>query len=305
MQSITSHPTVSVYIPSKNRSQLLKQAIESVCTQTYEHIEIIVVDDASTDDTMEMLHRINSHGRPIIVHSSEVSIGAAAARNIAIGLATGELITGIDDDDIWLNNRIEQMIKLIKPGVGFVCASDIFEPGSGHRYLWRRPPHIDVDQLLRRNVVGNQVLARRKDILACGGFDETLPASQDYDLWIRLAMIAGRGVGIAHPLQIINIMPGRDRITTSPKRLRGILRVYRKHCHLMTRDQRKSHIFNAIRTLNRPLTVRKAVILWSRNDAFRIIAHLARNRIQYIDAIVEYFAYLRDRKIIAQALENH
>ena len=89
---------VTIYIPTKNRLKLLNRAIESVKKQTYKDIEIIVVDDGSTDGTTEYLaQEINSGTLKAIFNKK--SLGACAARNKAIEMATGDFITGLDDDD--------------------------------------------------------------------------------------------------------------------------------------------------------------------------------------------------------------
>src|SRR5690606_1369575 len=143
---------------------------------------------------------------------------------------------------------------------------------DGTRYLARRPSRITHEMLLRRNVVGNQVLARTADILECGGFDESLSASQDYDLWIRLSARVSPGVGLPTPLQIVHAQSSRNRVSNSPQRRRSIWSVYRKHASRMTREQKKSHIFNLIRTTNRKLSIRTAFVLWSSEDSLRILA---------------------------------
>ena len=101
---------VSVYIPTKNRLPLLQRAIQSVKSQTYKHIEIIVVDDGSSDGTSNYLERLQQAGEVNAIFQ-EKSVGSCAARNKAIMAAAGEFITGLDDDDFYLlPNRIEKFI---------------------------------------------------------------------------------------------------------------------------------------------------------------------------------------------------
>lgn len=296
-----SLPHVSIYVPTRNRRALLSRALDSILAQTYRYFEIIVVDDGSTDDTSSFLGTLadNEHIR---VFRFESPRGAQAARNHALAKARFDLVTGLDDDDEWLPDRLWQMMAALRPGVGFVAASDIVERSNGTRYLARRPARITHDMLLCRNVVGNQVLARKADILACGGFDESLPASQDYDLWIRLSTQTRDGVGLAAPLQILHAQIDRMRISTSRRRKHGIWRVYRKYRAGMTRAQRKSHLFNLIRVTNRGMTWRTARALWSRSDAARILAHLLRQRHLLTDGWVERVASIRDRRSIETAI---
>jgi hypothetical protein len=194
------------------------------------------------------------------------------------------------------------MVAALRDGVGFVAASDIMELDGGMRFIARRPPRIDADRLLRRNVVGNQVLARRDDVIGCGAFDESLTASQDYDLWIRLVLRTGAGTGLPQPLQIVHARARRDRITTSLRRRHGVWRVYRKYVHLMSREQRKSHLFNLIRTTERGLSLRKLATLWSRDDAMRLIAHFLRTHRLLPNGLAESVVGAIDRARVGAAL---
>lgn len=292
---------VSVYIPTRDRRVLLERALRSVFAQTYPHFEVLVVDDGSQDGTRDLLASLTREDRLRVFHF-ETPLGAQAARNFALAQSRYPLVTGLDDDDEWLPGRLRQMVDALQPGVGFVAASDILERDDGTRHLARRPARITHDMLLRRNVVGNQVLARKADVLACGAFDESLTASQDYDLWIRLSAHAGDGVGLSAPLQIIHAQASRERVTTSRRRRHGVWRVWRKYKASMSESQRKSHLFNLLRTTNRPITLHTARALWSREDGARIVAHWLRGHRVLSDAWVERIAQLRDRAEIDQAL---
>lgn len=294
-------PFVSIYIPTHERRVLLERALRSVFAQTYPHFEIVVVDDGSRDGTWETLKAFEREGRLRAFHF-DTPRGAQAARNHALAQASHALVTGLDDDDEWLPDRLRQMVEAFRDDVGFVAASDIIERNDGTRHIARRPPRITHDMLLRRNVVGNQVLARKADMLACGGFDETLPASQDYDLWIRLSARAGDGVGLAAPLQVVHAQASRARVTTSRRRRRGVWLVWRKYKARMTPAQRRSHMFNLLRTTGRVITLRTARILWSREDGPRILAHWLRGHGLLSDAWLERQAQRRDRAEIDRAL---
>ena len=262
---------------------------------------MIVVDDGSRDGTREWLQAFASDPRVRAFHF-DTPRGAQAARNFALAQARFDLVTGLDDDDTWLPDRLRQLVEALHPGVGFVAAADVIERDDGTRHLARRPARVARDMLLRRNVVGNQVLARKADVLACGGFDEALTASQDYDLWIRLSAQAGDGVGLSAPLQVVHAQAARARVSTSSRRRKGVLRVWRKHRGVMTPAQRKSHLFNLLRTTGRPITLRTARALWSREDGPRIVAHWLRGRRLLSDAWLERLAHLRDRAEIDAAL---
>jgi hypothetical protein len=194
------------------------------------------------------------------------------------------------------------LVENLRDGTAFVAATDIIQLDDGTRHLARRPLHITADALLCRNVVGNQALARHHDVIACGAFDESMTVSQDYDLWIRLVLHAGAGIGLREPLQIIHAQGGRDRITTSERRRSGLWKLYRKHVSHMSRPQRRSHLFNLIRMTGRPMSLRKALTLWSRQDQMRIIAHYLRQRGLIDNHLAERIASRRDRREILMAL---
>lgn len=292
---------VSIYVPTHERRALLERALGSVLAQTWPHFEVIVVDDGSRDGTREWLQAFAADPRVRAFHF-DAPRGAQAARNFALAQARYDLVTGLDDDDTWLPDRLRQLVEALRPGVGFVAASDIVERDDGTRHLARRPARITHDALLRRNVVGNQVLARKADVLACGAFDEALTASQDYDLWIRLSARAGDGIGLATPLQVVHAQASRARVSTSRRRRQGVWRVWRKYRGQMTPAQRKSHLFNLLRTTDRRITLRTARALWSREDGPRILAHWLRGHGLLSDAWLERLAHLRDRAEIDRSL---
>ena len=102
---------VTVYITTFNRVNLLKRSLDSVFKQTYKNIEIIIVDDCSTDGTQEFIKEISQQDKRIKFFLKEKNGGACESRNIAIQNARGEYITGLDDDDYFLSNRIENFVN--------------------------------------------------------------------------------------------------------------------------------------------------------------------------------------------------
>lgn len=116
-----SPPLVSIYMPTHNRLHLLKRAVASVLAQTYQYYELLIVDDGSIDGTWDYLQELSSHEPKVRIFRSAVASGACAARNVAINEAQGELITGLDDDDEFLVDRLETLVKAYTPDCAFVC----------------------------------------------------------------------------------------------------------------------------------------------------------------------------------------
>jgi glycosyltransferase involved in cell wall biosynthesis len=218
---------VTVYIPTKNRSRLLARAVQSVLDQTYPHLEIIIVDDASDDDTEQVVKKLiatNDTSKRIVYSRLDMHSGACAARNAAIGEAKGELITGLDDDDYFLPNRIHELVNAFDPQkhsfifCGYIQQS-ILPDGKVARSTVPLASIARFPDLLQRNIVGNQVLTLTERIRVVGGFDEVLPAWQDYDLWIRLVRTFGEGRGTEGATYIRTVGGSIHSISTDLKKI--------------------------------------------------------------------------------------
>ena len=236
--TVENPPLVSIIIPTHNRKERLERALNSVLDQTWRPIEIVVVDDASDDDTPEYLSSLQDEYDSICVLRNETSRGAAVSRNIAISHAHGEYITGLDDDDYWRPTRIERLMEEFEEGFSAVCSYDRMVMDE-REAVWKKPTMITLDDLLYYNRVGNQVLTRKEYIEKVGGYDEELPSAQDYDLWIRLVLEFGPVRTVTQPLQVVNMEEDRERITTSDKKIKGYEQCFKKHEKWMSRKHKK------------------------------------------------------------------
>jgi glycosyltransferase involved in cell wall biosynthesis len=214
----------------------------SALSQTVEDIEVVVVDDGSEDSTKQVLEAIARRDSRVQFIRNNVSSGACSARNEAIAAARAEHVTGLDDDDFFLPDRVEALLSTYKPGLTLVGGQDLFIRPRG-LVASHRPPEISIDQILMRNYFGNQGLFRKEDFLAVGGFDESLQSSQDYDLWIRLLMRGKCRMHTGLPTQVVYDIPKADRITTRSRAdSASRLHLLAKYSHLMTSRQRAAHI---------------------------------------------------------------
>lgn len=230
-----SEPLVTVYLPTRNRRISLERAIESVFNQTWKSIELIVIDDASEDETVGLLSKLQ-HKKPFKVIRNEIPQGAASSRNTAIFQACGEFITGLDDDDLWVPRRIEWMIREFQDGYSGVSSDDLMDDGK-RKLRWKKQRIISHHDLLYYNCAGNQLLTKTEYLQKLGGFDETLSAAQDYDLWIRLTKDYGPIINTPHLLQTVNISGDRESISTSEHKIAGYLACFEKHRSKMTPEQ--------------------------------------------------------------------
>lgn len=180
--------SISVVIPTYNRSVLLERALDSVLAQTLPADEIIVVDDGSTDNTVSML-KSRYPGVNLITQDNR---GVSAARNAGIEAARHDWIALLDSDDVWHQNKLEKQLQGLNNSPEYlICHSDETWIRNGFR----------VNQMNKHKKVGGYIFQHCLPLCVIspsavmihhllfdeiGLFDETLPACEDYDLWLRL-----------------------------------------------------------------------------------------------------------------------
>lgn len=214
-----SHPLISVYIPTHNRQLLLQRAVQSVQAQDYPHLEILIVDDGSTDGTEAAVNEwMRGDGRiRYFRHAS--AMGAPTARNLAITSAKGEFITGLDDDDWFDQQRLSQFWTAWQAHPSGNAAHPVFLYGaditltSAGTHAHHKPVRVQARDLCQSNCVGNQIFAPRATWLASGGFDTSLHAWQDLDMWIRMLGPNGHGQLVPTALQHIDAGHASPRIS--------------------------------------------------------------------------------------------
>lgn len=196
----TDNPLVTVYMPTHNRSDLLSRAIESVQAQTYSNFELIIVDDGSSDDTEAVVKSYqNTDTRIKYIRNSE-NLGACVSRNKAIRAAHGEFVTGLDDDDYFLPERLAVFVKhwdLFPADKAFIFANKTIlssESTDISRAPWyiRRRKSITQGDLLIGCAVGIAFFTTKESLLAIAAFDELIPMWQDLDCVYRLLEL-GKG----------------------------------------------------------------------------------------------------------------
>lgn len=191
-------PSVSVIIPTYNRCDMLKQAVDSVLEQDFRDFELIVADDGSTDSTQEMLR---TYGKRISLIRQE-NRGVSAARNRGIASASAELIAFLDSDDLWMPKKLSEQLAFFNSNPdALICQTEEIwirrgirvNPKKKHKKL---SGMIFEASLLLCLVSPSAVMMRRSLFDEFGLFDETLPACEDYDLWLR--------IGCRHPIFLID-----------------------------------------------------------------------------------------------------
>jgi glycosyltransferase involved in cell wall biosynthesis len=196
--STITDPFVSVIIPTYNRGWIVRDAIDAVLGQTYTDFELIVVDDGSTDRTPQILDAYGDRLRVI----RQANQGVSAARNRGIAYSLGPLIALLDSDDIWLPGKLSVQVAFFKKNpAALICQTEEIwirnglrvNPGKRHR----KPSGMIFEPSLELCLVSpSAVMVRRELFEKVGLFDESLPACEDYDLWLR--------VGCRFPVHLID-----------------------------------------------------------------------------------------------------
>lgn len=190
--SSSYQPLVSVVIATYNMGAFLPQAIDSVLGQTYRNLEVIVIDDGSSDNTRDSVQPYVGLENFRYVHQE--NRGQPRAKNAGVRLCRGELIAFCDADDIWMHDKLEHQVPCFRdnPNLAVVSSEigEIDEHGAylGLRTLERYSGRI-LEKMLIKNCISFGTSIVRKDVMhEVGMFDENLPMGIDWDLWLRIAV---------------------------------------------------------------------------------------------------------------------
>jgi glycosyltransferase involved in cell wall biosynthesis len=184
-------PLISIIVPVYNGEKTIRETIQSISNQSFIDWELIVINDGSTDSTEEVVKEIDDERLRIF---SYTNAGVAASRNRGLSHANGEFVSFIDADDIWTKNKLESQLKSIRDSDDAAVAyswTDYIDENGTIVKSGRRATNVgDVySKLLIYNFLenGSNPLIRRAALTNVGGFDESLNAAQDWDMWLRLA----------------------------------------------------------------------------------------------------------------------
>lgn len=174
-----------------NRAHYIGQAIDSVLSQSFSDWELLIVDDASTDTTEEIVRSYEDSR--IVYIKNESNLGITKNRNKALSLAKGEYIAVLDSDDYWIDNaKLEKQVAFLDahPMYALVGTQMEIVDSAGKKIKKEYFPTMDflirILLLLKNMFAHSSVLYRRKEILNLGGYDDTLPIWEDYDLWLKI-----------------------------------------------------------------------------------------------------------------------
>jgi teichuronic acid biosynthesis glycosyltransferase TuaG len=275
---ISRKPIVSVIMPAYNAAAHIAESIASVQQQTYEHWELIIINDGSTDNT-ESIARLYAAKDPRIVYIEQLNGKQGKARNTGIKVAKGTLVAFIDADDIWMPHKLQEQIAFINLMNADVVFSDtilVNEDGVTQKDSWGVKDQLyKGEEGLLAFMEENKaplltVVAKKESVLSVNGFSESLQRQyvEDYDLWLRM-------------LQSNNVFAG------SSERLAA----YRLHTNLsMERKKSILHVVDVLKEVHirdQRLLAKKhtAIILWIRKCIKTCLPAITSDEMQKIIAL--------------------
>jgi len=191
-------PRVSVIVPLYNTASFIGRALESVLHQTMSDLELIVVDDGSTDDSLAVVETVDDERLQIIRQSNQ---GASAARNRGLDEARAPYVAFLDGDDFWREDKLERQLAVLdkRPDLDlvFACCTVVDEEETPLALTGPGPAGpLSYADLLSENFIrnGSTVLVRRDALVAAGRFDPAFAACNDYEAWLRVAALRPRNI---------------------------------------------------------------------------------------------------------------
>ncbi|MES2218855.1 MAG: glycosyltransferase family 2 protein [Pseudomonadota bacterium] len=236
---------VSVIIPTHNREASLQRAVASVLAQTCQDFEIIIVNDASTDNTREYLAALVRDDKRIQVFTNVQSLGGSRSRNVGIAAAKGQWIAFLDDDDTWLPMKLSAQLAALAANPKAVACSASYQVNYplNMKKIIHPPLEVGLGKLLKSNCLGGASVCMCSAVALnkIGGFDDKLRSAQDWDLWIKLRE-EGEIISLTDVL-VQYYVHFKYRISNDMQaKYAGARRFYFKYRFKMNRETRKINV---------------------------------------------------------------
>ena len=201
-------PLISIIMPAYNSEKYIKQSIESVIAQTYENWELIVVNDASTDQTIGVINKLAEKDKRIKVISNIENLGVSKTRNKAITIAQSDWIAFLDSDDLWDEGKLEKQIALIREyknvALFYTGTAYVNMQGKEAEFVLHVPNKISYKELLKQNMISCSSVLIRKELVQ----KYKMPSDklhEDYAVWLSVLKDDKCAYGIDEPLTIYRI----------------------------------------------------------------------------------------------------
>lgn len=218
-------PLVSVIVPLYNAAPYVRETLESIIASTYRPLEVVVVNDGSTDNSLAVALAVASK-HPEIRVISQTNAGVSAARNHAIREAKGEWILPVDADDKISNTYIEHAVAIIADDIRVIgCKAAFFGEKQGE---WRLPDYSP-ELLARKNMIPISCLFRKADWQRTGGFSEEDIYREDWDFWLSMMELGGRYVRLEETGLYYRVTKGSRRHTAKAQKRAIVDAINRRH----------------------------------------------------------------------------
>jgi len=245
-------PLVSIIIPTYNRAARIIQTLDSIIAQTYKNIELIVVNDGSSDNTLNVLKNYNEKAYQKKFKFKIITqkhAGAPAARNNGLKNASGEYIVFFDSDDIMISNRIEKQINCLIEEESDCCICGFYyNDENGKTYLPDIRYKKTIKNFLYRKIAGSTQawMYKRELISKVNGYDERLFCSQDIDINFRIIIMNPRISILRIPLSIFVAHRDENRITNQHDTKKAVLSfiLFYKKLFSFLIDQKEYQLYN-------------------------------------------------------------
>ena len=184
------NPLISVIVPTYNRAWIIKDAIDSILAQDFKKVEIVVVDDGSSDNTTEILAAYQKHDIRVIRQANK---GVSAARNRGVAISEGQFIAFLDSDDMWLPHKLSVQMEFFNTHPdALICQTEEIWIRKGSRVnpkkRHQKPSGMIFEPSLYLCLVSPSAVMMKRDLFEeVGGFNESFRVCEDYDLWLRIS----------------------------------------------------------------------------------------------------------------------
>lgn len=235
---------ISIIIPTFNRGNTIKRSIESVLNQTYKDIEVVVIDDCSTDNTYEIIKEIKD--RRIYYYKNKNNLGACFSRNFGVSIARGEYIAFQDSDDEWLPGKLNEQEKFLNEMTCDIVFCSMLRISEKKKEIY--PPYTPDNtsdlyrQLLIENCISTQTVFGKREAFEKTKFDERMPRFQDWELMLRMSRIYN--IKYLNKVLVRSFIQ-KNSISINPKSAITALNIiYKNHYEEIVADNKINAIFH-------------------------------------------------------------
>ncbi len=198
---------ISVIMPAYNAEKTIRQAIDSVLSQTYSDFELIVINDCSKDSTQAIVEDYKEKDPRLILVNNERNFGVSVSRNVGVDLAKGDYIAFLDSDDMWRQDKLEKQLSVMKNRkavLSYTASAFIDQEGNKYNYIMQAEEKTTLSTLLRKNLVSCSSAMVKADVMK----KTRMPGDQmheDYYVWLKLLGEYQYAYGINEPLLIYRL----------------------------------------------------------------------------------------------------